>query len=81
MTEDDLSPPPELAISAELLEAVFAEDHDRVTALRDLDGVSWWNVALSYAHLLKGISSGKPEALEVLSAVVEDARRTSDPES
>ena len=77
MTNDD-APPPELAFSAELLTSVFAEDHDGVMALRELEDVDWWNVAVSYAQLMKGIFSGDPSALSVLMGTFEDARQLRD---
>ena len=55
--------PPELEISAELLTSVFADDQNAILQLRDLENVDWWNVALSYAQLMKGIFSGEPSAL------------------
>lgn len=75
--DDDL-PPPELAVSAELLTSVFADDHDAVLKLRDLEDMDWWNVALSYAQLMKGIFSGEPSALKVLTGTFEDVQRLRD---
>ena len=70
-----------LLLSGEMLTLVFAGDFDAVGRLHDeYEDREWWNVALTYAYLLRDVLGGaKPNALNLIAGMLADAEQLPKP--
>ncbi|HEY2354044.1 MAG TPA: hypothetical protein VGH79_03985 [Gaiellaceae bacterium] len=62
---------PDLDVAGQLLTALGNDDEEAISALRESDA-DWWNVAWTFALLIRGLQAGEPAAVGLVTALLGD---------
>ena len=65
--------PNEVPFTGDFLAAIIAGRHDIIEEIRELEGISWWNVSLTLAHLVRGTFSGDAAYISLVATAFRDA--------
>jgi hypothetical protein len=63
---------PDLDVAGQLLAALAQDDEAAIDGLRESPDADWWNVAWTFALLIRGVREGEPSAVALVDSLMGD---------